>query len=923
MYKVDEHSEIPKDINYKNDLDFAWLREQGQKYIEDLGRKLWTDYNITDPGITIKELLCYAITDLGLRINQPIEDLVASASNSEEEMHQQFKSAAKILTCKPVTQNDYRKLFIDIEGVKNAWLIPYTKRMYLECNPSKSKIDFKPILNTKFKTTHVDTKGFYCLLVDYEKDADQLAINKEIFNSYHANRNLCEDLVKIKKVPQQCIQICAQIQLKNGVDEELVHAKIQFEIEQYFSPSLPTYTLKELQEEGLTTDKIFEGPVLTNGFIADKDLDATHLRKEVRLSDLINIIMKIEGVSLIEEISMNNCPPDLEGETSECSPVKKAQSDPWIICIEENHKPAICDKSTWKYKKGLLPVGINKEKTTDYLATLEAEFKSIQKKSYDDLPMPVGTFTGITEYQTIQHDLPENYGISTYGLSDKVPELRKAQAKQLQGYLLFFDQILSVYFAHLGQIKSLLSGDEDLKRFYVLKAVSDIKGIETLINDTDIYENDATVPLELDMDGTTKSLINDLEDFNTKRNVLQDHLLSRFAEVFEDYTSVMYKLFGKNVDDDIINTKNNFLNQYDVISAERGLGFNYRLKDENNKPDVWNTNNVSGFQKRIALLSGMANYQRKDLFNTHLRIKKYLRPNGDIEYRWLIIDSDQTYLSSRQDFLTKQKAIDNLLTALKYAYDPTNFRLLPTSNGNKTFVALTTPAYHEDPDEKYIIGRQYRRYFTNEENAQAQIEKVLEFISEIQSDEGFYLIENILTLPHHLEKIPNTINNCLPVCVDENCMSCGPLDPFSYQVTIVFPGWTSRFSNIDFRNYMEALIRRELPAHILPKICWVGHMEGMLDEVEDETEVEGEVVDKEPPKNDMEDLQESWKKFLLSKNKKSTNYMASTVATKNLWCTLNHLNTIYGSGTLHDCENEETEENKNRIILNRSSLGTL
>ena len=76
--KIDEHITIPSNVSYANDLDFEHLRDLGQEYIEDLSRKIWTDYNIHDPGITIMELLCYAITDLGLRINQPIENLVAS-----------------------------------------------------------------------------------------------------------------------------------------------------------------------------------------------------------------------------------------------------------------------------------------------------------------------------------------------------------------------------------------------------------------------------------------------------------------------------------------------------------------------------------------------------------------------------------------------------------------------------------------------------------------------------------------------------------------------------------------------------------------------------------------------------------------------------------------------------------------------------
>ena len=50
-------------------LDYEFLRQEGLKYIEALASDIWTDYNSHDPGITILEMLCYAITDLGLRTN--------------------------------------------------------------------------------------------------------------------------------------------------------------------------------------------------------------------------------------------------------------------------------------------------------------------------------------------------------------------------------------------------------------------------------------------------------------------------------------------------------------------------------------------------------------------------------------------------------------------------------------------------------------------------------------------------------------------------------------------------------------------------------------------------------------------------------------------------------------------------------------
>ena len=46
-------------------LDYGTLRQQGIRYLERLAGKAWTDFNAHDPGITILEQLCYAITDLG------------------------------------------------------------------------------------------------------------------------------------------------------------------------------------------------------------------------------------------------------------------------------------------------------------------------------------------------------------------------------------------------------------------------------------------------------------------------------------------------------------------------------------------------------------------------------------------------------------------------------------------------------------------------------------------------------------------------------------------------------------------------------------------------------------------------------------------------------------------------------------------
>jgi hypothetical protein len=116
-------------------MDFELLRKEAIAYIQRLSGKIWTDYNTHDPGVTILEVLCYAITDLSYRANKPIQDLLADESGS---LADQFFKGSQILPGKALTIEDFRKLLMDVEvveeieidgipekrfaGVKNAWL---------------------------------------------------------------------------------------------------------------------------------------------------------------------------------------------------------------------------------------------------------------------------------------------------------------------------------------------------------------------------------------------------------------------------------------------------------------------------------------------------------------------------------------------------------------------------------------------------------------------------------------------------------------------------------------------------------------------------------------------------------------------------------------------------------------------------------
>jgi hypothetical protein len=105
--------------------DFELLREEGMKLIRANAPETWTDHNLHDPGITILEACCYAITEMGLRSGIPMRDLLASDASGRK---QEFFTAAQILPVSPITANDMRKVLIEHPLVENAWVFPMSSK---------------------------------------------------------------------------------------------------------------------------------------------------------------------------------------------------------------------------------------------------------------------------------------------------------------------------------------------------------------------------------------------------------------------------------------------------------------------------------------------------------------------------------------------------------------------------------------------------------------------------------------------------------------------------------------------------------------------------------------------------------------------------------------------------------------------------
>ncbi|EAZ83081.1 hypothetical protein [Algoriphagus machipongonensis] len=933
MSTLNKHISIPKDMSSKDDLDFHFLREEGIRYIKELGSNFWTDYNTHDPGITMLEVLCYAISDLGNRINIPIEDLIA---NEEGGVKGQFYKVQEILPSAPTSELDLRKLFIDIEGIKNCWI--KRERVTVFADLKNQKLSYEKTIWEDLKENQkaqFDLKGLYRILVETE-DADKVlseSLEKAVFTKFHANRNLCEDLIKVEKVATEPISVCANVEVAPEADEELIHAQILIAIEDYLAPSPRHYSLKQMVDKGYTMDEIFEGPFLENGFIDTVELKASELRKEVRLSDIINIIMSIDGVKIVKEITLGNCDEN-DG----------IENNQWVICIPENKKPKLCKKTTINYFKGILPINLNPVRVDNHKSKILASRLENDLKAKDDLEpaIPQGTFADWGEYSSIQHEFPETYGISDIGLPPKLGVKRAVLARQLKGYLLFFDQILASYFEHLSKIKSLLSLDQGPSFTYFTQAIKDIKDVEELFKDPTLLENDEEL---------TKSLIGKLDDTIERRNQLMDHLIARFAENFSSYAFLMKFLYGESTDEIVLQDKQSFLREYKEISRERGEGFNFYEQSNDN---LWDTLNVSGAQKRISKLVGVKDYSRRNLSDTAVEIYRYEHVDGNWVYRWRIRDENgKVLLSATTSYPTYNSAGNEMYFAiLKILETPlsdleklleVNFRneneagsfhFHKAATSNKFSFDIINPVIDSESSSDFIVAKQYT-YYPDRTQAVLGAISLLNFIKYTFTEEGIYLVEHILLRPSPLD--PEYLamqtdagkeyieGNFLPFCSDDY-ENCKMIDPYSFRVSIVLPGFTYRFANKDFRDYLENLIREELPAHIVAKICWIGYRKGEEPELFQE-----DVENPETPifkENQLEIFEKAYKNYLfeLTDIHKRKGFIASmnkyNQVLNEMTSSLTGLHTIYPTGRLYDCEDEE-EELDGKLILGKTNLGTL
>jgi hypothetical protein len=641
-------------------MNYSALREGGMELIRKWAAQSWTDHNLHDPGITMLEACSYAITELGLRVQLNVNDLLRSgASNRVPDL----VPAHRVLPAGPVNPIDLRNVLLDHPLVSDA-------QIFL---PAESEVQFyelpggNPPLTYAPGTARIRPGGLYEVLIELSgRDLDTntysfqvssggqnyavdlalpfwdepeaapfrqgaavtavamvpdgatawralpesqsffgkldisyttaagpdhvvtwallqittvlarpaavvpgiLAAVRSAVESAAANapvlqfadrarraaaavnqiqsylsewRNLGEQAVRIGVARVQEIAVRARIEVTGGIDLEQLLAGIFADLDLMLSPRVQFQSLATRVAAQPDPSQIYDGPLLRNGFLATQAV-AAH-PAVLFLSDVLRSIMRHRTPAGSDVVTQENpagrdivAVIDLALTNYINNRPITSDADDCLQLVEiQRYRPRLSiAKSRIVFVRNDSEVAYDLGRVQQLFTTLQqtADQGSRTADTSPLWPVQQGDLLPVQDYTPVQEELPAIYGAGHSELPDSAGLARLAAVKQLQGYLLLFEQILGDVTTQLGNINRFFSGDAGEDTTYFTRPPFDLPGVRNLLRrfplsgDWNAFINDPANPVTSALHAAAETRTEMLD----RRNRMLDHLLARQGE---------------------------------------------------------------------------------------------------------------------------------------------------------------------------------------------------------------------------------------------------------------------------------------------------------------------------------------------------------------------------------------------------------
>lgn len=768
-------------------LDFDALRAAGVALLQQLCGETWTDYNLHDPGVTILEQLCYGLTDLAYRSGFEPQDYLTGPDGRIDYAEQGLYMPEDILPVQPITENDYRKIIYDA--------VPQIDDLWLERLPAT---DSRP-------------RGLYTLRVLLDEtftqpasDVQREAVRQRIRATYSAHRNLGEDLEDVVIVDTAPYFLSGEIELDGFCNPAEVYARIFFACERCISSGFYVHRYEDVFAAGMDPDRLFLGPLTRHGYIEDERISSA--QRTVTLVDLIGLIQQIDGVRQVHELGL----VDAQGQFAES------------LCFDPS--AAVCPRLQFPEDAGqdllhltfgrdagaaLAPEDdearrLHREKqdallgeAKDELVQLQFGFRAFRnsRQTFSQfIPAPQGQHHDLADYTSIQQHFPAVYGINRHGVPDSAPARRKAEAAQLKTYLYLPEQLMADYLQNLQEMRRLFSLEESMQQTYFTQYVANdsLPGIEAL------YAQDCARTTDMLADIRQRH-----DNAADRRGRALDYMLAIYGERFtqKSLNRFSYESEARRPRW-LAEKKRVFLQNIVAISAQRATGFDYL------RP-AWETGNIAGLQRKAGVLLGIEEIGRFRRLGSVLQ-QRGLRLLPDKVFmqsvRQLELHPDAQPVSRIDPSLSEDEWEETSLfngvalgeSVFRHGIDTGNYVLVPEADGRvavgfkrhrdaKPWLLATAPDVEKARHCAWRMSRELTAL-----NA---------------ASEGLHIVEHLLLRPRSKQ-------------TDMSASGTGQ-EFFNHRISVVFPGWTGRFHDSEFRKLAEETVCMNAPAHLLPEFYWL------------------------------------------------------------------------------------------------------
>jgi hypothetical protein len=613
---------------------------------------------------------------------------------------------------------------------------------------------------------------------------------------YCGHRSLCEDIQAAYLIEPVRTAVAGTVAIDDRLGPEAILARLLFNLGNFLAPEPRRMPLRALVAAGLAADAIFDGPLLRHGFIAD---DALQPKAEaIVLRDLVRIMMRTPGVIGVRDASVRYGDHVARGADAPPIPVPPNQIPRLDTQPIDGGFPIRLIRNGIEIRPD--PVRVARE--LDRLWTEQRRTYPLAQQYLDYFAVPRGKFRDVAIYASIQNQFPNAYGINAYGLPQRASKVRRAQAKQLKGYLLAFEQLLADFFSQLSALRLLYSTDDALTQTYFYQYLdATVPDVAPLLRKPGYREGLARI-------------VRDSDPVVARRNRFLDLLLALYAERLDP--DLMPFLAEDATGPELLRGKLALLHHLVAATRQRGRGFDYLAR-----PSLRNN---AGMEIVCRIELGLPPFRRRPLAEQIEEIGLELVDDDAVSSIGTPLDAhaetiedtftpvaafadepdrpiEGGWIDPSAGMLRGQRVSVDFLHGLAAGGD---VRLGVLPGDTMTAVVCRAP----ESDGWRLVGR-----FGDRPRALAAIRPVMRLAGDLTAScRALYIVE------HTLLRFGCGFQDGEP---QDSAHPHPPATPFMFSFTISAVVSAATHDHRNYRTGVREVIRRNTPAHIVAEICFL------------------------------------------------------------------------------------------------------